>query len=74
MELKLCCDHINFKVNTKKTPIYMPNRDNIPADFAQWAGEQQLEIKYHAISLGTIITRDNQRTTEFLAKKLAEIN
>ncbi len=58
MELKLCCDHINFKVTTKKTLIYMPNPDNIPADFAQWAGEQQLEFKHHATSgLGTIITR-----------------
>ncbi len=52
----------------------MPNQDNIPADFAQWASKQQLEIKHNATSLGTIIARDNQRTAEFLAKKLAEID
>jgi hypothetical protein len=74
MKLKLRCNRINFKVNTKKTFIYVPDPDNIPADFAQWASEQQLEIKHHATSLGTIITRDNQRTAEFLAKKLAEID
>jgi DNA-binding MurR/RpiR family transcriptional regulator len=52
----------------------MPDPDSIPADLAQLAGEQQLEIKHYATSLGTIITRDNQRTTEFLAKMLAEID
>jgi hypothetical protein len=67
-------DRINFKVNTKKTFIYMPEPNDIPADFAQWADKQQLEIKHHATSLGTIITRDNQKTAEFLAKKLDEID
>jgi hypothetical protein len=52
MELKLRCDRINFKVNTKKTFIYMPDPNNIPAEFAQWADKQQLEIKHHATSLG----------------------
>jgi hypothetical protein len=76
MELKLRCDHINFKVSTNDTFIYMPDSDNIPANFAQWASEQQLEINHDATSLGgPIITRDNQRgTTESLAKKLAEID
>ncbi len=74
MELKLRCDRINFKVNTKKTFIYMPDPNDIPADFTQWANKQQLEIKHHANSLGTIITRDNQKTADFLAKKLAEID
>jgi hypothetical protein len=74
MELKLRCDHINFKVNTKKKFIYMPDPNDIPADFTQWADEQHLEIKHHAASLGTIITRDDQKTAEFLTKKLAEID
>jgi hypothetical protein len=72
-ELKLRCDRINFKVNTKKTFIYIPEPNDIPADFTQWADKQQLEIKHHATSLGTIITRDHQKTAKFLAKKLAEI-
>jgi hypothetical protein len=62
-------DHINFKDNTNKTFIFMPDPDNIPADFSQWAGEQQLEIKQLEI-----ISRNKQRATEFLAKKLAEID
>jgi hypothetical protein len=54
--------------------IHMSDLNDIPADFAQLVDKQQLEIKRHATSLGTIITRDNQKTAEFLAKKLAEID